>query len=120
MTDNKAALIREMLDDGLSPKEIKAELKSDGVEVTSQYIYNVKRRWKEGQTEEDSSEDQKAKDKPEEDEEDNEGDYFTRLPREKRHEVETEEYECGNCGFAWRAPRNKYQACCPECGVDFE
>lgn len=115
MADNKAALIREMLEDDLSPKEIKAELKSDGIEVTSQYIYNVKRRWKE-----ETSESKEDKTKPEEDEEDNEGDYFTRLPREKRHEVETEEYECGNCGFAWRAPRNKYQARCPECGVDFE
>lgn len=115
MTDNKAALIREMLEDDLSPKEIKAELKSDGIEVTSQYIYNVKRRWKE-----ETSESKEDKTKPEEDEEDNEGDYFTRLPREKRRTVEMEEYECGACGGVWKAPRNKYQARCPECGVDLE
>lgn len=114
MADNKAALIRAMLDDGLNPKEIKTELKSDGVEVTSQYIYNVKRRWKEGQTE-----DEKVK-TSEEDEEDTKGDYFTRLPREKRRTVEMEEYECGACGETWKAPRNKYQVACPNCGVGFE
>ena len=116
MADTKAALIREMLEDGLSPKEIKTELKADGVEVTSQYVYNVKRRWNEGRTDDTGTEEptQKNNEKDTTDE-----DYFTRFPQESRKDrVEMEEYECGNCGGSWSAPRSKYQARCPECGVE--
>jgi DNA-binding transcriptional MerR regulator len=119
MTDNKAALIREMLEDGMSPKEIKEELQKDDIKVTSQYIYNVRLRMKEAEKEE-APEKRKAEDYDDPKDDDAKEDYFTRFPKEERKELqEFEDYECGNCGAAWKAPRNKYQALCPECGVEF-
>jgi len=117
MVSNKAELIRSMLEDGLTPKEIKETLQEDEIKVSSQYIYNVKRAWVESKG--------KSKNR-EENTEDNEGDeededFIAKFPREKRKKVpEFEDYECGACGAAWRAPRNKIQVVCPQCGVYFE
>jgi predicted Zn-ribbon and HTH transcriptional regulator len=119
MVSTKAELIRDMLEDGMSPKEIREALKEDDIKVTSQYIYNVKRRWAEdGNT---SKREETDDDDDDDDDGGDGGDYITRFPKEKRksEKMEMEDYECGACGATWKAPRNKYQACCPGCGATF-
>ena len=119
MAENKAALIREMLKDGMSPKEIKSELKDNGIEVTSQYVYNVKRSWAaKSKKSEKGDEDDEDEDDDTEDEDDE--DYFTRVPKEKQKNRNTEGYECGACGASWTASSRKHQNICPSCGVEFE
>lgn len=120
MVSNKAELIRDMLEDGMSPKEIKEALAEDEIKVTSQYIYNVKRAWQESKGKKKGQKDDEYEEDDEEDDEKDE-DFITRFPKEKRRkQQEFEDYECGACGAKWRAPRNKFQAACPECGTPFE
>lgn len=103
--------IKDMLADGMKPKEIAEEL---GCSV--QTVYNVKHQ--ENKKKQAGEAKQLPKEEPEP--EKPELTRKTRFPEEKDEEPEELEfYECGACGHTWRALSDEFQEYCPVCGVEF-
>jgi len=87
-----------MLEDGMSPKEIKSELKHDGIEVTSQYVYNVKRSW----ASKSKNTEKRHKDDEDEDDDTEDEDDEDYLPEYQRKSKRTETLKATNAGLVGR------------------
>lgn len=105
--------IKEMLADGMKPKEIAEEL---GCSI--QTVYNTKH--KENAKKQPGKSETVPEEKPEEKVIEKESfTRKTRFPKEEEEKPKLETYECGACGYVWRAPEDEFQDFCPACGVEF-